>query len=135
MTVSFDQFCINVSDLDKSIAFYRDALGFAITHRIEQPGGMNVTEVVFEGASGNRLQIAQHHDEPGPIEHGNALWKFYLNTDNCESLYARCVAAGAASITAPIRLEEWPVTVAMISDPDGYTIEIVEQHAQTPPNQ
>lgn len=135
MAVSFDQFCINVSDLDQSIAFYQDVLGFTITHRIEQPGGMNVTEVVFQGESGNRLQIARHHDVPGPIEHGSALWKFYVNTDDCESVYRRCVKAGAKSITEPVRLDAWPVTVAMICDPDGYNIEIVQQHAETPPNQ
>ncbi len=135
MAASFDQFCINVSDLERSIEFYQDVLGFTITHRIEQPAGMNVTEVVFQGESGNRLQIACHHDVPGPIEHGNALWKFYVNTDDCEGLYSRCMAAGAESITAPVRLDAWPVTVAMISDPDGYKIEFVQQHAPTPPNQ
>jgi len=45
MKTSFDQFCINVSDLDTSIHFYETVLGFTITHRLEQPGGMNVTEV------------------------------------------------------------------------------------------
>ncbi|MFT5033529.1 MAG: lactoylglutathione lyase, partial [Bacteroidia bacterium] len=127
MAVSFGQFCINVSDLDRSIAFYEGTLGFKITHRIEQPGGMNLTEIVFEGESGSRLQIACHHDSPGPIEHGSALWKFYVNTDNCEALYALGLAAGAESLMAPLRLEAWPVTVAMICDPDGYKIELVEQ--------
>lgn len=135
MKTSFDQFCINVSDLDRSINFYQNVLGFTISHRIEQPGGMNVTEVVFQGESGNRLQIACHHDEAGPIEHGNALWKFYVNTDACEAVYARCMDAGMESLMAPMRLEEWPVTVAMLCDPDGYKIELVEQHAATPPNQ
>lgn len=135
MAASFDQFCINVSDLDRSIEFYRDVLGFTISHRIEQPAGMNVTEIVFQGESGNRLQIACHHDESAPIDHGTALWKFYVNTDECEGLYSRCMAAGAESITAPVRLDAWPVTVAMISDPDGYKIELVQQHAETPPNQ
>lgn len=132
MKSSFDQFCINVSDLDRSIHFYETVLGFRITHRIEQPGGMNVTEVLFEGENGFRLQIARHHDVPGPIDHGNALWKFYINTDDCEGLYNQCMAAGVESISAPVRLDGWPVTAAFINDPDGYQIEILEHHAQTP---
>jgi catechol 2,3-dioxygenase-like lactoylglutathione lyase family enzyme len=132
---SFDQFCINVTDLDRSIHFYETLLGFRITHRIEQPGGLNVTEVLFEGENGNRLQIACHHDEKGPIDHGNALWKFYISTDDCEGLYQRCIDAGVDSAMAPKRLEDWPVTVAFVSDPDGYQVEIVEHHAETPANQ
>jgi lactoylglutathione lyase len=132
MKSSFDQFCINVSDLDKSIHFYEKVLGFKITHRIEQPGGMNVTEVLFEGESGNRLQIACHHDEKGPIDHGNALWKFYISTDDCEGLYKRCMNAGVESISAPQRLDAWPVTAAFVGDPDGYQVEILEHHAETP---
>ena len=135
MKSSFDQFCINVADLDRSIYFYETVLGFQITHRIEQPGGMNVTEVIFEGDSGNRLQIACHHDHDGAIDHGNALWKFYINTDDCEGLYARCIEAGAESIVEPKRLDTWPVTAAFIKDPDGYQVELLQHHAETPPDQ
>ena len=135
MKSSFDQFCINVSDLDRSIHFYETVLGFRITHRLEQPGGMNVTEVLFEGENGNRLQIARHHNEQGEIDHGNALWKFYINTDDCEGLYQRCVEAGVESILEPQKLDDWPVTVAFVKDPDGYQVELVQHHAETPPNQ
>ena len=132
MNNSFDQFCINVSDLDRSIHFYETVLGFRISHRLEQPGGMNVTEVLFEGANGFRLQIARHHDEEGPIDHGNALWKFYISTDDCEALHQRCTEAGVESMMEPTKLEEWPVTVAFVKDPDGYQVELVQHHAETP---
>jgi len=132
MKSSFDQFCINVSNLDKSIYFYETVLGFRISHRIEQPGGMNITEVLFEGENGNRLQIACHHDDKSPIDHGNALWKFYIRTDDCEALYKRCIEADIESIAGPNRLEAWPVTAAFIKDPDGYQVEILEHHAETP---
>lgn len=81
MKTSLDQICINVSDLERAVRFYEQALGLAVTHRIEIPG---VSEVVL---------------------------------------------AGAAAVTPPQRLEQWPVTVAFIRDPDGYQIEIIEQHA------
>ena len=130
MKTSFDQFCINVTDLERSVHFYEEVLGFEVTHRIEIP---NVTEVVLAGANGNRLQLAWHHDHEGPIDHGNAFWKFYLSTDDCEGLYQRCIDAGAESISPPQRLEDWPVTAAFVSDPDGYQVEIHEHHEETPP--
>ena len=69
MRSSLDQYCINVSDLARSERFYTEALGLSVTHRIEIPG---VSEVVLAGASGNRIQLARHHEQSGPIEHGNA---------------------------------------------------------------
>lgn len=123
MRVSLDQYCINVRDLARSERFYTEGLGLTVTHRIEIPG---VSEVVLKGASGNRLQLAWHHDADGAIQHGNGLWKLYLNTDDCAGLYARSVAAGAEAVSAPQHLAEWNVHVAFIRDPDGYLFEIVQ---------
>jgi lactoylglutathione lyase len=129
MKTSIDQYCINVSDLEKSVHFYETVLGLEITHRIEIP---DVTEVVLSGEDGNRIQLAWHHDHEGPIDHGNAFWKLYLSTDDCEGLYRRCIDAGAESISAPERLADWPVTAAFVSDPDGYQVEILQHHEATP---
>jgi lactoylglutathione lyase len=127
MKTSIDQYCINVSDLEKSVHFYETVLGLEITHRIEIP---DVTEVVLSGEDGNRIQLAWHHDHEGPIDHGNAFWN--LSTDDCEGLYRRCIDAGAESISAPERLADWPVTAAFVSDPDGYQVEILQHHEATP---
>lgn len=129
MKVSVDQFCINVTDLKKSVHFYETALGLKITHRIEIP---NATEVVLAGDDGYRMQLAHHHDHKGPIDHGSALWKFYLSTDDCAGVYQRCLDAGAESISAPERLGDWPVTAAFVHDPDGYMVEILQHHEETP---
>ena len=128
MKTSLDQYCINVSDLERSVHFYEKVLGLEVTHRIEIP---NVSEVVLASpdGTGGRIQLAFHHDRRGPIDHGNALWKLYLRTDDCAGLYQRAIDAGCKAISAPARLERWPVTAAFIEDPDGYTIEILEHHA------
>jgi lactoylglutathione lyase len=123
---SVDQFCIHVSDLERSVRFYESGLGLSVTHRIEIP---NVSEVVLAGASGNRIQLAWRHDQRGAIQHGDALWKLYLATDDCHGLYERALAGGAEPVSAPQRLERWPVTAAFVKDPDGYLIEILEHHA------
>ncbi len=129
MKTSLDQYCINVTNLEKSVHFYETVLGFEITHRIEIP---NVTEVVLAGANGHRIQLAWHHDHEGPIDHGNGFWKLYLNTDDCKGLYQRCIDAGIESISPPERLKDWPVTAAFVSDPDGYQVEILEHHGEAP---
>ena len=129
MKVSVDQFCINVTDLEKSVNFYETVLGLTATHRIETP---DFTEVVLAGEGGGRIQLARHHEQTGPIDHGSAFWKLYLDTDDCAGLYKRCVDAGVEEVSGPEKLEHWPVTVAFVKDPDGYLVEMVEHHGEAP---
>jgi lactoylglutathione lyase len=129
MKTSIDQYCINVSNLETSLKFWEEALQLTITHRIETEG---FTEIVLAGENGHRIQLASHHDQTGPIEHGNGFWKLYLSTDDCAGLYQRCMDAGAESVSAPEKLEHWPVTAAFVLDPDGYTVEILEHHGEAP---
>ncbi len=129
MKVSIDQYCINVTDLARSVRFYEQVLGLEVTHRIETP---DFSEVVLKGSSGNRIQLARHHAQSGPIEHGNGFWKLYLDTDDCKGLYQRCIEAGMESVSEPERLEHWPVTAAFVKDPDGYLVEILEHHGEAP---
>lgn len=129
MKVSVDQYCINVSDLDRSVDFYENTLCLKITHRVEEK---EFREVILGGESGNRIQLAWQRSHKGPIEHGNAFWKLYLQTDDCKGLYQRCIDAGAESVMEPAQLEHWPVIAAFVKDPDGYLVEILETHGESP---
>lgn len=129
MKTSVDQYCINVTDLEKSVHFYETVLGLKITHKVETP---DFDEVILAGETGNRIQLACQRAQSGPIEHGNGFWKLYLQTDDCKELYKRCMDAGAESISEPEQLEHWPVICAFVRDPDGYMVEILETHGETP---
>ena len=79
------------------------------------------------------MQLAQQLDHEGPIDMGSAMWKLYVNTDNCQAIYDKAIAAGCESVSAPARLDRWPVTVAFVKDLDGYLLELIEYHQGTPP--
>jgi lactoylglutathione lyase len=124
------QYCINVTDLERSIRFWEGVIGIPVQSRTEIP---NVLEAVLQAPQGgSRLQLAQHLDRKGPIDMGTAMWKLYVNTSDCRALYAKAVAAGCESVTEPARLDRWPVTVAFVKDPDGYLLELIEYHEGTP---
>jgi lactoylglutathione lyase len=126
MATTVGQYCINVTDLERSVRFYEDIVGLQVQSRTQIP---DVDEVVLAAdVGGGRLQLAQHLDRSGPIDHGDALWKIYMNVDDCAEVHQRAVDAGFESTMAPERLERWPVTVAFILDPDGYSIELVQRH-------
>ena len=119
------QCCINVTDLERSVAFYT-ALGLENTSRTEIPQALEA--IVEHPAGGSKLQLAQQKEPAEPFDLGTGLWKLYVNTHDIASTYDAALAAGAQVQAEPQRLEQWPVTIAFVLDPDGYLVEIVERH-------
>ena len=123
------QFCITVQDLERSVAFWENVIGLPVQSRTEIPG---VLEAVLQAPhGGSRMQLAQFLDREGPVDMGTAMWKLYVNTDDCQAVYDRAIAAGCESVSEPQRLDRWPVTVAFVKDLDGYLLELIEYHEGT----
>ena len=123
MKTTLGQYCINVEDMDRAVAFYKDAIGLEITNKIEEDG---FRETILGTDGGARIQLAYHFDQDGPIVQSNNFWKHYVYTDDCKTLFDRALAAGGTSVLEPKRLERWNCTVAMVADPDGYNLEIIQ---------
>ena len=117
------QYCINVTDLERSVAFYT-GLGLTNTSRTEIPQALEA--IVEHPPGGSKLQLAQQKEPADPFEIGTGFWKLYVNTRDIAATYDAALAAGAVSDeSAPQRLEQWPVTIAFVRDPDGYLVELV----------
>src|SRR5688500_18851277 len=125
MTAWLGQYCINVTDLETSVDFYT-SLGLECASRTEIPQAWEA--VIANPSGGSRLQLAQQKEQDGPLDHGTAFWKLYVNTHDVGVTYAKALAAGARVESAPERMERWPVTVGFVRDPDGYLVELVERH-------
>ena len=55
-------------------------------------------EVVLQAeVGGSRIQLAQQLDQDGPIDMGTAVWKLYVDTDDCQAVYDTGDRAGAAN--------------------------------------
>jgi lactoylglutathione lyase len=126
MENSLGQYCINVSDIDRAVAFWEGVVGIPVQSRTEIPGAKEV--VLQAEAGGSRIQLAQHLDRTGPVDMGTAVWKLYVDTDDCQALYDKAIAAGCESVSEPQQLDRWPVTIAFVKDLDGYLIEFVQNH-------
>jgi lactoylglutathione lyase len=122
------QYCIYVSDIERSIRFYTEVIGLKLQGRTEIDDVHEAHLAADEG--GGRLQLAERYRGGRPIDHGFALWKIYMNVDDCAAAHARAVEAGCESTMTPTRLDRWPVTVAFVNDPDGYSVELVERHGR-----
>ena len=88
---SLGQYCINVTDLDRSVGFY-EALGLECTSRTDI---QVAKEAILERpGKGGKVQLAQQMSQDGPIDMGTAMWKLYVYTDDCKGLYDQAVGAG-----------------------------------------
>src|SRR5580692_2989965 len=102
MVSILSQYCINVSDLNRAIEFWEGVVGIPVQSRTDIP---TAREAVLQSpAGGSRMQLAQQLDHSGPIDMGTAMWKLYVNTDDCAAVYERAMAAGCESVAAPSRL-------------------------------
>jgi len=125
MKTTLGQYCINVADMDRAVAFYEGAIGLEITNRIEED---NFRETILGTPDGARIQLAYHFDQDGPIEHSNNFWKHYVYTEDCKTLFKRALDAGGESVIEPMDLPKYNCVVAMVKDPDGYDLEIIENN-------
>jgi lactoylglutathione lyase len=126
MTSWIGQYCIYVSDLERSVAFYQ-ALGLTNTSRTELPD--DAFEAIIEHpGKGGKMQLAQKIGREGPVDMGNAFWKLYVATNDIDRLFAAAVAAGGTVESEPALLDPWPMSVGFVRDPDGYLVELTQRH-------
>src|SRR5690242_20701964 len=122
------QYCIYVTDLDRSVKFY-EALGLTCTSRTDLD---TIREAIVEQPDkGGKLQLAQRIGDDTAIDMGNAFWKLYVATNDIEKMFADAVAVGASVDVAPMRLEQWPMSIAFVRDADGYVVELTQRHPWT----
>lgn len=117
-----------VPDYDAGIAFYVDALGFALIEDTDFGDGKRW--VVVEASGGGRLLIAKAKTQAQTAAIGNQTGgrvSFFLNTDNFAETHTRFVAAGVDFLEEP-RHEPY-ATVAVFADPFGNKWDLIELKA------
>ena len=135
---------ICVSDLDRSVAFYRDLLGFEELQHAEMSGppldqlnqleGVSVRTVFLE-RDGSRIELMSF-DAPGwvgpqAVRPMNQLGITHLafRVDDLDAVCERLQAA-SGEVLEPTRLDmPGPTRVVMATDPDGTRIELLESPA------
>ena len=114
-----------VPDYDEGIAFFREALGFALLEDSDLGGGKRW--VVMAGASGGRLLLARATDERQRAAIGNQAGGrvgWFLSSDDFAADHARIAAWGVQFSESP--REEPYGTVAVFTDPWGNRWDLIE---------
>ncbi|HEX9166184.1 MAG TPA: VOC family protein [Gemmatimonadales bacterium] len=107
-----------VSDLDRSLRFYRDVLGMAVVSE-----GRDMVE--FRG-NGGGLTIHQAHQE-APHHHPPMVCgavRLGFRVRDLDGVHGRLMEAGAPCLTPPEEREG--VRMALYEDPDGFNFTLAE---------
>ena len=117
-----DYVMVNVSDMSRSVAFYRDVLGLKI--KLESPGWSE-----FETGT---TTLALHAAPRPASESGNrgepvaGTCSIGFNVPDVQKTFDELKAKGARLVMPPMRREEEGIILSVCLDPDGLPIAIAQ---------
>lgn len=116
----FDHFNINVLDLEKSIAFYQEALGLTEHHRKEAADGSFILVYMGDRQTGFLLELTWLRDRKEPYELGdNESHLCFRVEGDYERIRAYHKSRGW------VCFENQAMGLYFIHDPDDYWIEVL----------
>ena len=130
-----------VADLERSLRFYRDLLGFAYEHRLEVEGEPSDTllrlrgvklEAVYLTRDGVRIELLRFASPPAPEPrarpmHEHGLTHLSFRVADLDATLAALRAAGERILEETvIRFPDFGAAACLIVDPDGQLIELVQ---------
>jgi glyoxylase I family protein len=145
--IAADHTGITVSDLERSLAFWRDVLGFELSHRAHQKGEMAQQITGVPGAEiliavvkapGHKVELLEYRApsdrkklDGRPCDVGAS--HIALAVDNLDAILETIAASGWKAAGQPQTLTTGPNAgkcVIYVQDPDGTTIEFMEMPRQ-----
>jgi len=117
--------CIRVMNLEKSEAFYCQALGFEVARRKEYPEHKFTLSYLRSAGSDFELELTWNHDQQEPYTLGNGYSHLAVGVVDLEASHQRHEEMGLS----PKPLKGLPGQGArfyFLADPDGYLVEVVK---------
>jgi catechol 2,3-dioxygenase-like lactoylglutathione lyase family enzyme len=119
---------IVVRNADAALAFYRDVLGFEHIGSGPMPGG-SVMHRLMCGTSMIKLvafdPVPEAANPPGGLNKATGYRYWTISVGNLAALVEACAAAGA-KVKVPATEIRPGVTIAMVEDPDGNWVELLQ---------
>jgi catechol 2,3-dioxygenase-like lactoylglutathione lyase family enzyme len=141
--IAADHTGITVTNIERSLAFWRDVLGFELSHRAHHTGdlasevtgvsGAEISIAVLK-APGHRIELLEYHAPPDrkhvlarPCDVGSVHVAFAI--DNLDSVLSTIATSGWSAVGNPQTLKTGPNAgrrIVYVRDPDGTTIEFMQ---------
>lgn len=120
---TFAHFNFNVLNLEKSLAFYKEALGLEPCGQIDAEDGSFRIVYLSDGKTAFRLELTWLRDRHEPYNLGDEEFHLAFDAEDYDALHARHQAMGCICYENPA------MGIYFIKDPDGYWLEIVPKRS------
>ncbi|WP_333652790.1 VOC family protein [Lacrimispora sp.] len=119
--IKFNHFNFNVLDLEKSLKFYKDALGLTPVREKTASDGSFKLVYLGDGITEFTLELTYLTDRKEPYNLGECEFHLAFRTDEYDAWHEKHKEMGIICFENP------GMGIYFISDPDGYWIEIVPE--------
>ena len=119
MRFTFAHNNLNVRDIDRSLAFYKEALGLTESSRINAPDGSFIIVYLTDGATPHLLELTWLRDWDKPYNLGDNEFHLAFRVDDFEAAHEKHKEMGCICFENPA------MGIYFISDPDGYWLEVI----------
>ena len=113
-----------VTDLEKTVAFYKEVLGLEETRRSTSGRGSRL--VFFKAPGSEELIEICKYDASGPVLVGPDLTHLAFEVDDLDAFAAHAAAKGYPLSDGPHRSASGSA-IAFIDAPEGYEIELIQK--------
>ncbi len=118
MQFKMDHNNLNVTDMERSIRFYKEALGLYPVRDVRSEDGSFRIVFLEDGVSNWRLELTWLRDHPEPYDLGENESHLALRVDDFEAAHEKHSRMGC------ICYENASMGIYFIHDPDDYWLEI-----------
>lgn len=116
--------CIRVMDLEKSLKFYKDALGLVETRRKDFPEHEFTLVFLSDESRQYELEITYNYNPEKPYIIGNGFSHLAIGAEDLEGSREKHIDMGY-KVSKLMGLPGSPPRYYFVTDPDGYEIEII----------
>ena len=117
--LTFNHFNFNITDLDRSLRFYKEALDLEPVRRKEAEDGSFVLVYLGDRKTEFSLELTWLRDHPQKYDLGECEFHLALRADDFDAAHERHKEMGCICFENP------EMGIYFIIDPDGYWIEII----------
>ncbi len=121
MEMKFAWVTVQVSDMERSVSFYRNLLGLEVDRRMKPGPDM---EIVFLGTGETKVELVRRADN-GEISFGNGVSIGFV-VPSLEEATAALSELGIAVYSGPFQPNPH-IRFLYVLDPDGLRVQLVEQ--------
>ncbi|RJQ57172.1 MAG: lactoylglutathione lyase [Desulfobacteraceae bacterium] len=114
----------NVLDLEKSLKFYREALGLVEVRRRTADDGSFILVFLGDETTGFQLELTWLRDRDKPYDLGEGEYHLAFIADDFKAAHKKHKEMGC------ICFENEKMGIYFIEDPDGYWLEIVPDRSK-----